>query len=83
MQYCGITSELLPAIAEVNSDKYGHVTPGTHIPIISETDAKNMNPDYFLVLPWHFKKNILEREAEYIRYSGCKFVFYLPEFEIE
>ncbi len=83
LQYCGITSELLPAIAEVNSDKYGHVTPGTHIPIISETDAKNMNPDYFLVLPWHFKKNILEREAEYIRYSGCKFVFYLPEFEIE
>lgn len=82
LQYCNITSELLPAIAEVNSDKYGHVTPGTNIPIISETDAKNMNPDYFLALPWHFKENILEKEAEYILSSGCKFVFYLPEFEI-
>lgn len=83
LQYCGITPELLPAIAEVNSDKYGHVTPGTNIPIISETDAKNRNPDYFVVLPWHFKENILEKEAEYIRCSGCKFVFYLPEFEIK
>lgn len=83
LQYCGITSELLPAIAEVNSDKYGHVTPGTNIPIISEEEAKGMNPDYFLALPWHFKDNILEKEAEYILHSGCKFVFYLPEFEIK
>ena len=83
LQYCGITKDILPAIAEVNEDKFGHVTPGTNIPIISETDAKNMHPDYFLVLPWHFKDNILEREQEYRKESGCKFVFYLPQMEID
>jgi len=82
LQYCGITRKLLPAIAEVNSDKFGCVTPGTDIPIVSEEEARRMMPDYYLVLPWHFKKNILEKEKEYRNESGVKFVFYLPEFEI-
>ena len=25
-----------------------------------------MKPDYFLVLPWHFKENILQREQEFM-----------------
>jgi hypothetical protein len=43
-------------VAEVNPDKFGAYAPGTNIPIISETEARAMNPDYFLVLPWHFKE---------------------------
>jgi hypothetical protein len=43
-------------IAEVNKDKFGCYTPGTLIPIISETEARAMKPDYFMVLPWHFKR---------------------------
>lgn len=82
LQYCGITPDDFIAIAEVNEDKFGHFTPGTNIPIISEEEAKSNNPDYFVVLPWHFKDNILEREAEYCKDSNCKFVFPLPKFEI-
>lgn len=82
LQYCGINRDLIPAIAEVNSDKYGRVTPGTMIPIISENEARNMQPKYMLVLPWHFKLNIIKKEAEYIKHTGCKFVFAFPEFEI-
>ena len=81
LQYAGITQELLPAIAEVNPDKFGHVTPGTRIPIISETQAKEMEPDYYLVFPWHFRSDILSRETEYLR-SGGHFIFPLPEPEI-
>jgi hypothetical protein len=40
-----------------------------------------MNPDYFLVLPWHFKDGILRREKEYLA-SGGKFIFPFPEIEI-
>ena len=29
--------------AEINKDKFGHYTPGTKIPIISELEAKKMN----------------------------------------
>lgn len=81
LQYAGITTDLIPAIAEVNPDKFGHVTPGTRIPIISELDAKAMNPDYFLVFPWHFRNEILSREQEYLR-SGGHFIFPLPETEL-
>jgi C-methyltransferase C-terminal domain/Putative zinc binding domain/Methyltransferase domain len=81
LQFCGITAAELPAIADVNPDKYGRVTPGTRIPIVSEAEAKAMSPDYFLVLPWHFKEGILQREQEYIA-KGGKFIFPFPEIEI-
>lgn len=81
LQYCEIKPRLIPYIAEVNEDKFGCFTPGTLIEIISEAEAKAMNPDYFFVLPWHFKNNILEREKEYIA-NGGKFIFPLPEIEI-
>lgn len=81
LQFCGLTAKDITAIAEVNPEKYGHITPGTHIPIISEFEAKSMKPDYFLVLPWHFKEGILKREAEYLA-SGGRFIFPFPEIEI-
>lgn len=81
LQFCGLTPEEIPAIAEVNPDKYGCVTPGTHIPIISEQEARALNPDFFLVLPWHFKNGIIEREREYLERNG-KMIFPFPEIEI-
>jgi hypothetical protein len=81
LQFCGFTSKEIPYIAEVNEEKFGSYTPGTLIPIISEEEAKKMKPDYFLVLPWHFKDNILTREKEYLE-NGGKFIFPLPEIEI-
>lgn len=81
LQFCGLTVNDIPAIAEVNPEKFGRVTPGTHIPIISEAEARAMKPDYFLVLPWHFKDGILRREKEYLA-GGGKFIFPFPEIEI-
>lgn len=81
LQFCGLTENDIPAIAEVNADKFGCVTPGTHIPIISEAEARSINPDYFLVLPWHFKSGILQREKEYLA-GGGKMIFPFPEIEI-
>lgn len=81
LQFCGLSKNEIIAIAEVNEEKFGHVTPGTHIPIISEKEARLMKPDYFLVLPWHFKEGILRREQEFLA-SGGKFIFPFPEIEI-
>jgi hypothetical protein len=81
LQWCGLTAKEIPYIAEVNKDNFGSLTPGTNIPIISEAEARRMNPEYFLVLPWHFKENIIEREQDYLR-SGGKFLFPLPKLEI-
>lgn len=81
LQFCKFSSSEIPFIAEVNEEKFGKYTPGTHIKIISEEEAKMNKPDYFLVLPWHFKDNILSREKEYLK-TGVKFIFPLPEIEI-
>lgn len=81
LQFCGLTAAEIPAIAEVNEEKFGRVTPGTHIPIISEKEARAAKPDYFLVLPWHFKEGILRREKEFLA-NGGKFIFPFPEIEI-
>jgi hypothetical protein len=40
-----------------------------------------MQPDYFLVLPWHFKEIIIQREKDYLA-GGGKIIFPLPEIEI-
>jgi hypothetical protein len=56
LQFCGLGPKDITAIAEVNPDKFGHVTPGTYIPIISEVEARKMKPDYFLVLPGTSRK---------------------------
>ena len=81
LQFCGLTSKDIPVIAEVNPDKYGAYTPGTNIPIMSEAEVKAIRPDYMLVLPWHFRDNIIQREAEYLA-SGGKLIFPMPEIEI-
>ena len=81
LQYCGITHELLPYIAEVNEDKFGSYTPGTLIPIISEKDAPAAKPDYYFVLPWHFRENIISKEQAFLD-AGGKLLFPLPEIDI-
>lgn len=81
LQFCRFGPEHIPAIAEVNAEKFGAYTPGTLIPIVSEEEARAMRPDYFLVLPWHFKSSIVQREKDYLARGG-KLIFPLPEIEI-
>lgn len=81
LQYCNISENDISCIAEVNSDKFNCYTPGTNIPIISEEEARKMKPDYFMVLPWHFRDNIIEREKDYLA-AGGKLLFPLPSLEV-
>mgnify|MGYP001238157974 CR=1 FL=1 len=81
LQYCGITAGLIPYIAEVNEYKFGRYTPGTSIPIISENEAHSLKPDYFLVLPWHFRNFIVEKERKFLELGG-RLIFPLPSIEI-
>ena len=81
LQFCGFTSKDVPFIAEVNEEKFGRVTPGSKIPIISEKEAAAMKPDYYLVLPWHFRGGIVQREKQYLA-NGGRMIFPFPEIEI-
>ncbi len=81
LQWCDINNMLVDYAAERNPDKYGAFTLGTNIPIISEAESRAMNPDYYLVLPWHFKEEFVEREKEALE-KGTGFIFPLPKIEI-
>jgi NDP-4-keto-2,6-dideoxyhexose 3-C-methyltransferase len=81
LQYFGIDASVITAAAERNTEKWGSRTPGTNIPIVSEEEARSQHPDYFLPLPWHFRKEFIERESQF-RKEGGKFIFPLPDVEI-
>ncbi|MDD5208701.1 MAG: class I SAM-dependent methyltransferase [Elusimicrobiales bacterium] len=81
LQWCGIDNHIVDYAAERNPEKYGAHTLGTDIPIISEAESRAMSPDYYLVLPWHFKEEFIEREKEVLE-KGIGLIFPLPEIEI-
>ena len=82
-----ITVQTKPAFAEINlcadrnAEKYGLTINGTSINIISEAEARALNPDYFFVLPWHFIDGFVEREKEFLD-SGGKLIVPMPEARI-
>ena len=81
LQYCNLTSKDIKFIVDVNKDKNNKYTPGSLIKIVSEKEIKKYNPDYMLVLPWHFKNFILQKEKNYLNQGG-KLIFPLPDIEI-
>ena len=81
LQWCKINDKLIDFAADRNPLKHGLKTPGTNIPIISEEVSRAMNPDYYLVLPWHFKKEFIEREKTFLK-NGGRLIFPLPNLEI-
>jgi SAM-dependent methyltransferase len=81
LQYCDVTPDLLPAIADRNEDKWGTTTVGTNIPIISEVESRKQKPDFYFVLPWHFIKEFKQREREFLERGG-KFVVPMPHVEV-
>lgn len=81
LQYFNLDASIIKAAAERNPDKWGKKTVGTLIPIISEEHARLDKSDYFLVLPWHFIEEFIQREADYLR-AGGKFIVPLPKFNV-
>jgi NDP-4-keto-2,6-dideoxyhexose 3-C-methyltransferase len=78
IQWYGFDHHQLPFAADRNPKKVGARTVGTDIAIISEAESRAMRPDYFLVLPWHFRHEFLEREKDTIM-AGTRMIFPLPE----
>ena len=81
LQYFGLDSTLIDGIAERSIYKFGLKTVGTNIPICSEDEMRKANPDYLLVLPWHFINEFKEREIDFLK-NGGKFIVPCPRFEI-
>lgn len=79
LNYCNIGPEIIDCAAERSKEKWGATTI-SGIPMISEEESRK-NVDIYLVGPYHFKNEILEREKESIE-KGIQFLFPLPRIEI-
>ena len=81
LQYFGLDNSLIHGIAERSPEKYGLRTVGTNIPIYPEDVMRECQPDYLLILPWHFITEFRERECKYLS-KGGSFIVPMPKFEI-
>ena len=77
LNYCDIKPSQLSKICDQNPEKPGLLTPGSRIPIISKKEMRKIGPDYLLVFIWHFRKEVIEDEIEYIK-NGGTLIFNLP-----
>lgn len=78
LQYCGLGERELVAIGEVNPYKYGRFAPGSLIPIVPESELLADEPDYLVVLPWHFRAFFVEK----YKLRKAKLVFPLPTLQV-
>ena len=81
LQWFGLNETHIDAIAERSEIKYGKKTAGSNIPIKPEADMRASQPDYLLILPWHFIYEFQEREKGYLEKGGA-FILPCPRFEI-
>ena len=80
LQYGNISETDIKYAVERNLDKVGKMT-STGIQIISEDTMRQNSPDYLLVLPWHFREEIIKRETDFLN-KGGQLIFPFPTFEI-
>lgn len=80
LQYAKIFENDAKYAIERNENKVGKMT-NTGIEIIGEKTMRENPPNYLLVLPYHFKNEIIEREQEFLK-NGGQLIFPLPKLEI-
>lgn len=78
LQFAGFTAADIAVVGDVNPDKFGCITPGSWIPIVSQEEALDGSFDFYIVLPWHFRDFFLNSRT----FSGRSLVFPLPRLEI-
>ena len=79
LQYYGLSSKEILGAADKNEEKWGSYTL-TDIPIVSEEEARK-NADIFLVLPYGFINEFVDREKSWLE-AGGEFIVPLPKFRI-
>lgn len=81
LNFCNLGPADIEAIGDRNPEKDGLVTPGTRIPIISHEKLRELRPDYLLVFIWHFRKEVIRDEMEFLRRGG-RLMFGLPRLHV-
>lgn len=81
LNYYGVTVDLMPYICELpTSLKLNKYVPGRHIPVVNNSRLLKEQPDYVVLLAWHYAPYMLEQ----LRIAGLKsqLVVPLPELRV-
>ena len=81
LQCYGLTNKEIPFAAERSKVKWGKYTIGSGVKIISEENARKLNPDYFFVMPYGFINEFLIREKNWLNRGG-KFLLPYPKLKV-
>jgi hypothetical protein len=81
LNYYGVDRHLIPYICELpTSLKLGRYLPGKHIPIVDNSRLFAEQPDYVVLLAWHYADYMVASLRE--RGLKSRFVVPLPEFAV-
>ena len=75
LNYTGLDPDLMPYIAEQSTSlKLCLFLPGKHIPIVDEKRMFEEQPDYAIMLSWHYAEPIIRK----LREKGLKSTIIVP-----
>jgi len=77
LNYCKIGSETLDFVTEKSALKIDRFTPGSHIPVLPDSELLKRKPDYALLLAWNFAPEIMANLKEYVQQGG-RFIIPIP-----
>jgi hypothetical protein len=77
LNYTGIGPETLDFVVDRNVHKQGRYMPGVRLRVEAPKRILEAQPDYLLILPWNFRDEIVEQQAEF-RCRGGRFIVLVP-----
>ncbi len=77
LNFLGKSKSHIKAVADNTPIKIGKLTPGSHIPIVSDDEFNNMRFDYALLLSWNYADFFL-KNSQFIKNNG-KFIIPFPK----
>ncbi len=80
LNYCGIKRDLIEFIVDRSPYKQNKYLPGSHIPIVHESEIQKYKPDYILILAWNIKEEII-KQLKYVKEWGCIFLVPIPKIQ--
>ncbi|WP_428024397.1 class I SAM-dependent methyltransferase [Arcobacter sp.] len=81
LNYIGIKSNLISFVVDKSPYKQNMYLPGSHIPILNETNIITYKPDFVIILPWNIQDEIVE-QLSYIKKWNGKFAVAIPKLKI-
>jgi SAM-dependent methyltransferase len=80
MNYAGLKNDLIDFVCDAAPSKQNKYMPGSHLPILHQSELANRKPDWIVIFPWNIAKEVQEQEN--VSKWGGKFVVAVPELRI-